>query len=250
MSPDSNQTSHFPVPSFLGIGAQKAGTTWLWENIRIHPDLFVPRRKELHFLDLHWDRGHDWYFQHFRPRRVRRRRPGEITPAYLVVPEDRIEGMHALNPDMQLILMIRNPIERAWSAAKYFARNQMDADVAELAIEDFEAIATTPLMLQRGDYLEGLRRWGSVFPDEQMLVIFHDEVVEDPVGTIGRVFDHLEVDTPSKLNGYPLRTVFNAGPTRGMTDAHRAILAPLFETQVEGLRTRFADRQISWLADA
>ena len=247
MSSEPSDSPHFPVPSFLGIGAQKAGTTWLWENLRVHSQLFLPRRKELHYLDLHWDRGHDWYFQHFRPKRVRRRRPGEITPAYLVVPEDRIESMHELNPDMRLILMIRHPVERAWSAAKYFARNQMDADAAELPLDEFEAMVTTPLMLERGDYLEGLRRWGGVFPEEQMLVVFHDEVLDDPVATIRRVFEHLQVMMPNSFTRYPLEQKFNEGPSRGMPASHRAILEPLFDAQIAGLADRFADRGIAWL---
>lgn len=248
MSSESSESPHFPVPWFLGIGAQKAGTTWLWENLKLHPELFVPRRKELHYLDQHWELGHDWYFQHFRPRRVRRRRPGEITPAYLVVPEDRIRAMRELNPDMRLIMMIRHPVDRAWSAAKYFARNQLDADVTDLSIDEFEAMVTTPLMLERGDYLEGLQRWGSVFPQEQLLVVFHDDVVADAVATVRRVFAHIGVPVPADLDAYPLHTAFNRGPSRGMSEAHRAVLEPLFQDQIAGLADRFGDRGIDWLA--
>ena len=247
VSPESTPFEPHPVPSFLGIGAQKAGTTWLWENLRVHPQLFLPRRKELHWLDQHWDQGEAWYLQHFRPRRVRRRLPGEITPAYLVVPQERIEAVQRMSPNVRLILMVRHPVDRAWSAAKYFARNQMDREVADLPFDEFEAMVTTPLMLQRGDYLEGLRRWESVFAQEQLMVVFHDEVVADPEATLQRVLRHIGVE-PGDLSDHPLATVFNAGPTSGMPDAHRTLLDGLFEDQIAGLARRFGDRSIPWLS--
>ena len=65
--------ARLPLPDFLGIGAQKAGTTWLAANLRRHPDVFIPERKELHFFDNKWDRPLREYARHFEGPRARSR---------------------------------------------------------------------------------------------------------------------------------------------------------------------------------
>ena len=67
------------LPHFLGIGAQKAGTTWLAENLRCHPEVFLPERKELHWLDHKFERPLSDWAAHFADAGERKR--GEITPA-------------------------------------------------------------------------------------------------------------------------------------------------------------------------
>ena len=66
-----------PLPDFLGIGAQKAGTTWLWENLRRHPEIFVPDKKELHYFDNKFDQSLRYYTRRFEAARgrVRARSP-------------------------------------------------------------------------------------------------------------------------------------------------------------------------------
>ena len=59
-------TRGLTLPDFLGIGAQKAGTTWLHENLRCHPSLYLPDEKELHYFDWHFHRPLRWYAGHFR----------------------------------------------------------------------------------------------------------------------------------------------------------------------------------------
>lgn len=70
-----------PLPEFIGIGAQRAGTTWLHECLRTHPQVFVPLHKETQFFNLHFERGLDEYRMSFcgaKPEAV----VGEITPNY------------------------------------------------------------------------------------------------------------------------------------------------------------------------
>ncbi len=93
------------IPTFLGIGAQKAGTTWLHRNIRRHPELFMPSTKELHFLDRYFDEGLCYYLNQFRGGETRA--CGEITPDYMSAEPQHISWMKTLNPHMRLILLIR-----------------------------------------------------------------------------------------------------------------------------------------------
>ena len=100
---------------FLGIGAQKAGTTWLYEQLRLHPDISFPAGKEVHFWDLQYERGIEWYrplFTHDKCKCL-----GEITPAYAMLSKVHIEEIRDINPSLKIIYILRNPIHRAWSSA-------------------------------------------------------------------------------------------------------------------------------------
>lgn len=235
------------IPDFLGIGAQKAGTTWLWQNLRYHRDIYLPRRKELHFLDEHWGEGYNWYLRHFGPRRVGNRLAGEATPSYLVTDVDRIEIMHRINPDMKLLLMVREPVDRAWSAARYFARNQLGSSAEDMPLDEFEALVRSPMLLDRGDYRTGVERWTGVFGSDQLLVHFTDEMVADPAGTFRSVLRFLAVDTDIDESEFDLGTVFNPGRSAPLPARHREVLSELLEPQLRWLKGTFPDRDIAWL---
>src|SRR5947209_8592328 len=101
-----------PLPNFLILGAQKAGTTALYAYLRWHPEITGPSFKEVSFFDRHYARGERWYRAHFPARR----RPfvGEASPSYLfhpLVPE----RVARLLPDARLVAILRNPVDRAFS---------------------------------------------------------------------------------------------------------------------------------------
>jgi hypothetical protein len=102
-----------PLPDFVIVGAQKAGTTSLYRMLRKHPQIHMPRTKELHFFDTHWDRGVDWYAAQFTPKLWERRR-GEATPYYLYRPIVR-ERMAQVVPRARIVVILRNPVDRAYS---------------------------------------------------------------------------------------------------------------------------------------
>lgn len=100
--------------NFLGIGAQKCGTTWLFELLSLHPQVRFPAGKEVHFWDGQRERGVDWYEGLFegQPPSVA---VGEITPAYAILAPPIIAEVARAFPALRLIYLIRNPIDRAWS---------------------------------------------------------------------------------------------------------------------------------------
>ncbi len=169
-----------PLPGFLVIGAQKAGTTALYAYLRWHPAITGPSWKEVSFFDRHWWRGEAWYRGQF-PLRTADRLVGEASPSYLFHPLAP-ERARSLVPDVKLIALLRNPVDRAYSQYQHevaLGREPLSFEDA-LAEEEgrtrgeVERLVADPRAFSRawwdhtyaarGRYAEQLERWLTVFP--------------------------------------------------------------------------------------
>ncbi len=149
---EQGQASSRSVVDFLGIGAQKGGTTWLYRQLLRHPQVAFPRGKELHY----WNRRRlplpDEWVQRLQPasRQTADGRPirtGEITPAYAILPESRIGAIREVCPEIRLFMSLRNPIERAWSAALMRlarAGRRLEDTGDDWFLEEFRSDVTCP----------------------------------------------------------------------------------------------------------
>lgn len=182
------------LPNFLLIGAQRAGTTSFFHYLAQHPEIHTPKRKELHYFDHKWKHPpHSWYAHKFPDAYS-----GEATPLYLF--DARVpRRVHSAIPDVKLIALLRNPIDRAYSHYNYI-RN---ADLEELSFE--EAIDAEGARLQedrksfehfsylaRGRYAEQLKRWFKFFDRSQLHVIRAEDFYADPIRTLRSTFWFLE----------------------------------------------------------
>jgi hypothetical protein len=213
------------LPSFLIIGAQRGGTTSLLDALRRHPDVtgptagedFVRLRKEVHFFDQRFENGIDWY-RSFFPLEARRRLArlrgrdlvaGESSPYYLFHPEVPARVAETL-PDVKLIAMLRNPVERAYSHYQHKKRLGREKHSFEeaLAAEDRRLAGDDELILtdhryrrhhfhrayfRRGLYAEQLERWLAHFPREQLLVIRSEDFFDRPEVTYAEVLEFIGV---------------------------------------------------------
>ena len=183
-----------PLPDFLVLGAQKAGTTALYAYLRWHPGITGPSWKEVSFFDRHWWRGERWYRGQF-PLRSRGRLVGEASPSYLFHPLAP-ERARAVVPDARLLVVLRNPVDRAYSQYQHevaLGREPLSFEDALAAEEErtrgeVERIVADPRAFShewwdhtyaaRGLYAEQLDRWLAVFPRDQLLVVTSDELGE------------------------------------------------------------------------
>jgi hypothetical protein len=186
---------------FLGIGVQKGGTTWLFHQLAKHPQIAFPSGKELHFWNHFGEsQGNDvcrWVkmLASNRPTTADGRpvRTGEITPAYALIPTETISVLRDHCPDIRLFISLRNPLERAWSAALMgLSRAEMFAHEASDAwfIDHFHSSASR----QRGDYADCIERWRAVFPPDQLLILLHDEIATTPAAALRQLAGHLRID--------------------------------------------------------
>ena len=103
-------------PDFICVGAAKSGSTSLHEILAVHPDIWLPAAKELHFFDNpdHYARGMSWYREQFSAAPANAM-VGEVTPAYLSYPEIPARMREHLGDALKLIFLFREPVSRAYS---------------------------------------------------------------------------------------------------------------------------------------
>jgi hypothetical protein len=179
------------VPDFVGIGGQRCGTTWLYAHLSRHPQVRFPAGKELQYWNSSPEGPEEW-FELF-PAAPPGVKQGEITPAYAILPEPVVAEIVAAAPDLRLILNIRNPMQRAWSAAMLFsARCQMDPK--EPSDAWFADVVRSRQCVAKSTFSSTIGLWRRMFSAEQLLLVLYDDLVGDPSGVLRRVAVHLDID--------------------------------------------------------
>jgi len=176
------------TPNFLIIGAPRAGTTWIDKNIRCHPEIFLPAKKEIHFFDNDFDKGLDYYSSFFSSA-TDEKAIGEITPSYLHR-GNVAERIFDTLGDIKLILCLRNPTERLysryWNAKGKFKENK------DLSFE--EKIQTKEEFITEGFYYNHLEKYLRLFSKENILILFYEDLSNDPTNFLKSIYTFLEVD--------------------------------------------------------
>ncbi|WP_337104126.1 sulfotransferase family protein [Paenibacillus sp. YIM B09110] len=198
------------LPYFLIVGTQKGGTTSLYKYLLQHPNVHPAVTKEIHYFDelLHF--GLDWYLTHFPESLPHGDITGEATPYYLFHPHVATRIKAAL-PAVKIIVLLRNPIERAFSHYQMMVRRGLEklsfsealhAEQDRIATEYarmerdntyFSPTCTQYSYLKRGLYSEQLERWFQQFPREQILVIRSEQLLQDTAASYKQVLQFLQL---------------------------------------------------------
>jgi hypothetical protein len=222
----------------------QGATTWLFENLRRHPQLFVPSSKEVRFFDRKFYRSFEWYRSTFDEAGDRRR--GEITPAYCILPSERIGVLASLLPDVRLVLMLRHPVQRVWSAARRILGHLGRRNLDGVTLEELEGVLARPGVHARTDYPAILDRWQAHFPKDQLLVQFTEEVAQDPVEVLRKVFRHLGVDDDPDWGLFEPEAGVNRNPRRDIPAELEAHLRDRYQGVVDEMRRRFGPQLACW----
>ena len=214
------------IPNFAYVGTSKAGSTWLFNALAAHPDVYLASNKGLYYFDQHFDEGPQWYLDHFRAAGDKPA-VGEISHSYLSSPEAAAR-IAAFNPDMRLLVCLREPVDRAFSDYLDLVKNaQFDGPFSE-ALEKF------PRLLERGRYATHLQRYLDLFPREQLHVSLFDDLRSDPQAYADDVFSFLGAQR-LELPPADLKSRMPAGKARSSAVAAAAKSASKLAKQV-GLR--------------
>jgi len=217
------------LPDFVIIGTAKGGTTSLYHLLTRHPHVEPAAAKELHFFDNHFSEGIQWYRRCFPTPRLREGKwtiTGEATPC--LGHPDVPERMAKVLPQARLIVMLRNPVDRAYSMYHHRVRNGHETRTFEEVVEADLNDGSVGL-LSRSIYVDHLVRWSEFFSEEQLLVLKSEDLFERPLQTLKVVLDFLDLPDwepeVSKLTGNKR----NEGRYEEMNPSTRRKLEEYFE---------------------
>lgn len=228
-----------PLPDYLIIGCKRGGTTSLFNYLVDHPGVLrmYPAARQVKSTDFFFKRdGHTvrWYRSHFPTERYRRKLErtlgyravsGEASPYYVWDPRIAAK-VREVAPDVKCILLLRDPVKRAWSHYQERRENNTEPlTFAEaIAAEDARTDGELEKMLadseyyseahdfysyrQRGVYAPQIRNWLEHFPREQVLIVYAEDLYRDTTETFGQVCDFLgiprmEMPTTAPYNSMP-----------------------------------------------
>ncbi len=221
------------LPSFLGIGAQKSGTSWLHAMLNNHPDIFVPQKKEVHFFNQNYLNGVEWYSNHFMFSGSKVR--GEITPAYALLGLNELNFIKEIMPDVKIIFLLRNPIERAWSHAlmEYLVIQKREFET--VSDEDFIKHFNEEGSFLRGYYAKTIKNLYSVFPKGNIFIGYYESIVEDPKQLLTSIFTFLKVHPENFNYDEKISKKVFKGPEYNLPDKYREILKTKYKDSINEL---------------
>lgn len=174
--------------NFIGIGAQKCASTWVHRVLSDHPEVTVLPGKEIDFFSYYYNFGYEWYERHvgeIDPVKM----VGEVSPSYFY-DTDTPERVLLYNPNMRIVLSLRDPIERAYSNHLHEVRL---GHVTGQNLEFENGLMNNPMYLVQSSYAQQLARWLAVFPRNQILVIFQEDIRDDPLGQALNLYRFLSI---------------------------------------------------------
>jgi hypothetical protein len=221
------------APDFVIVGTQRGGTTSLHAYLRAHPDIVTPAKKEIHFLTDRFERGAAWYIGQFPAFVPENTLVGEATPYALFHPLAPQRLFH-VSPGARIIVLLRNPVDRAYS--HYLHEHARGHET--LAFEDAIAVeperlrgledrlATGELLvsdvhkrasyIERGRYARQLERWFSVFPRDQLLILRSEDLYANPVQVTRQVTDFLGI-APLEIEAFSAHNATSGPPMQATT---------------------------------
>lgn len=174
-------------PGAIGIGAQKCASSWVHAVVGTHPEIGISEIKEVDFFSYYFDRGYQWYEGHFEEM-TGKSLYFENSPSYFHDPRSA-ERARAYNPELKILALLRDPIKRAYS-------NHMHEIVkGHIPSCPFEqGLQNNPAYIEQGLYATHLERWFDVFPADQIMVMFAEEISAAPQDAARKVYSFFDVD--------------------------------------------------------
>lgn len=197
-------------PSFIIIGEARSGTTSLFNYLCQHDRVLSPLKKEIHYFDYKYNKGLTWY-KSFFPKKAKKYITGEATPYYFSHPK-AAERLKEKYPNMKIILILRNPVDRVISS--YYKQRSLNiepVDTIEKALEleevrlknsvsniqnnsDFDYYHKNFAYCLRGMYYDNLLRWHNHFKKDQILIFEFEELYQNIEINFERILQFLNLE--------------------------------------------------------
>jgi hypothetical protein len=263
-------------PDFLCVGAQKGGTSWLYHQLTLHLDFWMPPVKELHYFDAlsrvkrpnlpRCKDGRDqWFLERITELSTRsyidlhgysrlfepkaELLSGDITPAYSLLNEELIERIVSYFPNLKVIFLARDPAERAWSQLSMDARVGSIPPFDTTDVNEVTRYLLNPGVLLRSYPSKIVTRWQRYVRPHLFRIYFFDDLERDPAGLRRSILSFLGAD-PRKPSGR-LSAGYNAQAGREklpLTDKVRSALAQFFKEELKACAAELGGPAKEWPA--
>lgn len=211
------------LPKFIILGAQKAGTTSLDAYLRQHPQIMMSSTKEIHFFDLNYSKQLKWYKSFFPKKKNLKQNQicGEASPYYLVHPLVPNRIKKTMPNDIKMIIMLRDPIDRAISHYFHEVRRGRETLTIMEAFKQENKRTSNELKkilenknynsrnhqsysyIERGLYLKQIQRYYELFNKNQVLILSSEELFKNPKKSMHKVYRFLEINDNNDINYTP-----------------------------------------------
>ena len=179
------------LPNFVLLGAPKCATTWLYNCLAAHPEVYVPAEKELEFFgSFRYYLGMNWYKQHF-VNWTDEKVGGDMSVGYFTSVEAPIR-MHQLldSSSLKLLLLLREPLSRALS---YYEYRLLSGNAPRSFKKSLDMWYFRNLYIESGHYYKYYKHYLNYFPKERILILLFEEIQQNPRAALRKVFEFLEV---------------------------------------------------------
>lgn len=185
----------FRGPDFLSISPARSATTWLFQQLRRNPSVCLPDIKETNYFASGWlDGPYEKYIESWQPHQL----TGDISPINYSLPRQAIRAVHEVYPQMRLICILRNPVERLWSQILFDltqAGGGVGASLPEIAaLSEKEFLALAAFYCGANYYAAFLERWLESYSPDQIFVDFFDTVSDAPESLLARICRFLRIE--------------------------------------------------------
>ena len=244
------------LPTFLGIGSMRCGSTWLYQVLKLHPDIRMSDYKETDFFFMPRMLQHDlnWYEAQFKPDNGSEPKPvrGEISPRYARLKAWQVKRIAELLPDLRLILILRRPIERVWSQTLYDFGRLQSRDVCKVSSVEFLRQLERARNRLSSDYLRTVKIWSNAFGREALHVSLFDQLRDDPETFLNGILTHIGASVPWRLPvEFMQKKVWSTNSLvkqeRDMPELVRWYIADQFLESTERLNELLEGRVSSWV---
>ncbi|MDY6829440.1 MAG: sulfotransferase [Pseudomonadota bacterium] len=214
------------------IGPQKCATTWVYECLQEHPQIFCPKSDSIHYYDVHYQKGNRWYESWFLNAQSGQKLY-DPTPSYIRSPlaAERIAKEH---PDAKLIVCLRNPLDRAFAHYWHEKKKQSISYEFDQVFSNYDLFQS---YVETSLYSTHLKRYFGVFPKDSILIQRFEDLERNPVAFFAQLCKHCEIDlvTPSVI--YRKRN--SAGPIQKPA---RRVISEITDKALGFAPTEAADR--------
>lgn len=273
-------------PDFLCVGMLKTGTRWLFDQLQYHPDFWMPPIKELHYLERNRSRGRNAaealqkrrtqsadrdyderditflremasqsgpldmqrYASLFRQKGDKL--TGDITPHYCMLDDDRIAEITGYLPGLRILLLVRDPVSRAWSQISQAGRRDMVTPEMLKDPDEFRSRLANWKKLDRlSATTQAAKRWMSHVDGSRFKYVFTDDIAEQPEATRRDIIEYLGADPQKPSGEIPAGHNPKSRSTKlVLTDEIKAVLIDHLKDEIKASAALFGGHAVKWAA--